>query len=84
MRFPETPALQTGVLWLCISVVLKARVCASLSSYPSVSLSCTLFPGPPTPVELPPAEPLPPEDPAGRALVQDIALARQPLPLTLA
>ncbi|XP_051012273.1 pleckstrin homology-like domain family B member 1 isoform X13 [Acomys russatus] len=31
-------------------------------------------------VELPPAEPLPPDDPAGRALVQDIALARQPLP----
>lgn len=29
--FPETPAPQTGVWWLCVSVVLKARVYASLS-----------------------------------------------------
>ena len=71
--FPES------LLPVCILVVLKARVCASLSSHPlCVSLPYPL-PGAPTPGESLPAEPPPADDPAGRALVTGgIALVRQP------
>ena len=81
--FPKTLALETqeSLLLECVLVVLKTHVHASLSSYPlCASLLCPLL-GSPTPVELFPAEPLPTNDPAGRPLViEDIALARQPLP----
>ncbi|XP_012864951.1 PREDICTED: pleckstrin homology-like domain family B member 1 [Dipodomys ordii] len=38
---------------------------------PSVSLSCTLCLGSPTPVELLPAEPLPSDDPAGQQVIEE-------------
>lgn len=68
----------TQECWLlvCILVVSKAHVCASLSSHPLCVSALPSARGPPTPVESLPAEPLPTDDPAGRALVtKGIALA---------
>ncbi|KAF6105472.1 pleckstrin homology like domain family B member 1 [Phyllostomus discolor] len=71
--FPKALSLETqeSSLLECILVVLKAHVCASVSSHSlCASLLCPLL-GSPTPVELFPAKPLLTDNPAGQQVIEE-------------